>query len=384
MAVLALWRWSQLGGWRWLVLAGVLAGFFAGTKLPNPGTVAMLVMALGVSTWMRYGFKRSVTASVTVAGIAAAIFSIWMLRAWLEAGNPVYPYLPTLFGGRDLPDTSLFFQGVGGKYSVITSASDPLVTPGRFFAFRNPLMFLISPFTVTVDSVRFRGFPGPIFLAMLPAVLLTYRQLPTSVRALLWYVPFLYVGWYFSYPLLRNGLVVFTLLAVPTAAVFLELARRVTVGRWLMAGVLSLWLAFSLASSVVDAARAAPLAAGFMSQDEWLEWRLPMADVAFEAYPAYRFMNENLPEESKVLLWESRGYYLDVPYLRSLEFMYGLADIEALESPETVVQELQSWGITHVAMTDEPKRLWVRENLEATGQLDCVYEDDAMTVCALP
>ena len=151
-----------------------------------------------------------------------------------------------------------------------------------------------------------------------------------------------------------------------------------------MGSVLAGWLAFSLVSNAIDAGRALPVVLGWMAPERWLEWRLPMVDRGFDAYPAYQFMNKNLPADSKVLLWESRGFYLDRPYMYVLPFMYGPADLSRLQSSEEVLEELRRWNITHVAMTDEGKRLWLRETLEATGKLVCVYEDHAMTVCRLP
>ncbi len=382
MLALLHWRSSQSG--RWLVLAGVFLGAFAGTKLPNPLIVATLVAAVSLYAWRAWGWESALRAGATLGLIAALIFGVWMIRSWTSTGNPVYPYLSTALGGRDLPQEEVWIATRTGPGSVVTSRSDPLRTPGQFFNYRHPLAFLASPWTLSVDNERYRGLPGPIFLGMLPAVLLWSRRLSPDVKFMLLLIPFLYVGWFFSFSLLRNAVPILALLSVPTAIVFVDMIREIGRARWLMIGVLGIWLAVSLGSSVLDVRHSAPVVFGRTSEDEWLEQRLSMDDRGFDAYPAYRFMNSQLPEDSKVLLWESRGFYLDRPYLRVWEFMYGLADATQLQSGEGALNELRRWGITHVAMTAESKRLWLREILESTGKLDCVYEDDAMTVCAVP
>jgi hypothetical protein len=384
LSVLALLRWQNTLARRWIVLAGVLAGLFAGTKLPNPLVVFMLVLAVTLYAWRHWGLYRGLSSGAVLGTVAAMIFGVWLVRAWLLTGNPVYPYLPTLFGGRDLPDLSIFVPTPTGPSSIVTSRGDPLLTPGQFFQYRHPLKLLVSPWTLSMDNARYRGLPGPIFLGLLPAVLLCVRRFPARVKFLLWLIPFLYTGWFFSYSMLRNVLAVLAILSVPTAMVFVSLGSQTSWSRRLMVYVLACWLAFSLIYNVVDARRALPVVLGWMTPEAWLSWRLPMPDRKFDAYPAYQYMNQNLPPNSKVLLWESRGFYMDIPYLRVLEFMYGLADMSRLQSSEAVLEELRRWDITHVAMTQEGKRLWLREMLEGTGKLDCVYKDDAMTVCRLP
>ena len=381
LAVLALLRWRAERAWRWLALAAVFAGFFGGTKLPNGLTVVLFGLAVGLYAWRTVTWKQGFQVGALFTGIAVTILSVWFVRSWHMTGNPVYPFLSTIFGGRDLPGEEIWIDTPTGPGSAITSRSDPLRTPEQFFAYRHPLRLLTSPWTFTLDGVRYRGYPGPLFLGLLPAVILAQRRYRSEIRFLLYLSPFLYLGWFLSYQMVRTVLPVLGLLAVPIAIEFWRFWEGGRLARAVVAGSLILWLAFSLAGATHDQLKALPVVLGQQSPAEWLTWRLPQPDRNFHAFPAYQFMNRSLPPDSRVLLWESRGYYLDIDYLLTWRFINGVADRTRLQSPDTVLYELQRWGVTHVAMTEEGKRLWFRKVLEATGQLNCLYEDEFMTVC---
>ena len=384
LACLALLRWRAERAWRWLVLAAVFAGFFGGTKLPNGLVAVLLGLAVGLYAWRSDAWKRGFQVGVLFTGIALAIVSIWFVRSWFMTGNPTYPYLSSIFGGRDLPKEEIWVPAETGQKSGVTGGGDPLRTPGQFFAARHPFRLLASPWRLTVDGVRYRGYPGPLFLGLLPAVILAQRRYRSEIRFLLYLSPFLYLGWFLSYTMLRTVLPVLGLLAVPIAVEFWRFWAGGRLARAVVAGSLAFWLAISLAGAAQDQLKALPVVFGQQSPADWLTWRLPQPDRNFHAFPAYQFMNQSLPSDSRVLLWESRGYYLNLDYFRLWEFFTGVANRTQLQSPDTVLDELQRWGITHVAMTEEGKRLWFREILEATGQLKCLYQDSNMVVCTLP
>lgn len=144
------------------------------------------------------------------------------------------------------------------------------------------------------------------------------------------------------------------------------------------------WLGISLLNDATETWQNWRVVVGVQDKDAWLTQRLAAVDRGeLKAYAAFRYINEELPSNAKVLSWESRNFYLDRQHLRVYEFMYGLADADKLASSDEVVGELRRWGITHVAMTNESKRLWLRESLEKSGQLVCTYEDAEMVVCGI-
>ncbi len=391
LSVVALMKWCEQRTWPSLVLAGVFAGFFASTKLPNLLVVCFLGLVVILCSQKGSPFLRKIYRGAVFMVIATVLVGVWFLRSWLLTGNPVYPYLPTVFGGRDLINIRATVQASKGEANAITSMGDPILTPKAFLKIRSPLEFVASPWLLSTGGKRlhaklgdYRGFPGPMFLIFLPVVLLGFRRFPPAIRFLLVTLLFLYAGWFLSYSMLRNLIAVLALLSVPTAIVFVRTCQDMPVGRWVIIASFGGWLAFSFASAVVDARRAVPAVSGAMTKENWLAWRLALPDRRMPIYPAYRYMNAHLPDHSKVLLWETCGFYLDRPYLRCWEFMYGLADGAKLRSETQVLGELQRHGITHVAFSHDPFQLWLRTAIEQTGPLERLYEDDRITVCRLP
>ena len=61
-----------------------------------------------------------------------------------------------------------------------------------------------------------------------------------------------------------------------------------------------------------------------------------------------------------------------------------MAESEQIYDPRYVVEELKRFRITHVAMNDNYLRLRLRQTLEESGSLDCLYQGRTMVVCALP
>jgi hypothetical protein len=380
LCALALLHWRRTGAWRWLWLAGALAGFYAGTKLPN--ALGVVVLGIGIGVYARRagaGRAHAWRGAAVFCAAGLVLAGIWFARSWAMTGNPVYPYLSTVFGGQYLP---LGRMQQTPQLSVI-GRSDPLLTPGVFLEYRHPVKLLLSPWLLTMDGARFRGYPGPILLGLLPAVLWALRRCDPHLRFLVWVAGLFYLTWFVTYSLLRNALPVLALFAIPTAGVLASVTRRRGAVAAMAGGAFALWLAVSLLGIVDDHGPAVPVALGRESPQAYLGRRLPEPRTGFPYYDAYRFMNTHLPADSVVLLWDTRGFYLDRAYIRSWEFLHGLADPARLRSRDGVVRELQRWRITHVAMTDEPKRLWFRSLLATTGRLRCLYDDGAMTICAV-
>jgi len=87
------WQEEQRGGW--LVLAAVFAGSAAGTKYH--GLFFAVAIAAEVAVAAPRGERgRSL---LRVAVVAFAVLAPWYVRILVHTGNPVFPFLPQLFGG---------------------------------------------------------------------------------------------------------------------------------------------------------------------------------------------------------------------------------------------------------------------------------------------
>lgn len=78
----------------WFLLAGLLAGTAAGTKYLGLFFVAAMV----VSVWLRAPDAGRWRAAFALAGAATVVLAPTYLRLWLLTGNPLFPFLPSVFG----------------------------------------------------------------------------------------------------------------------------------------------------------------------------------------------------------------------------------------------------------------------------------------------
>ena len=211
------------------------------------------------------------------------------------------------------------------------------------------------------------------------------------MRTILAFALLLYLIWVPTTFFIRTGFPVLALMSIPVAAVVFELADRDRFLKLTMAVLVGMWIATSMLNVLRNTVPTLPVVVGYQSTDDYLLTR--GSEVAshsfttsetFVFYDAMRYMNRELPPDARVLLWDSRGYYMERPYIFASEFIQTMADPARIYDTETVVNELRRFGITHVAMNQNTRRLQLRQTLEDTGQLNCLYQGSDMVVCSLP
>ncbi len=372
--VVVLFQWRRRPQAPWVILAGALAGLYAGTKLPNPVAVAMLALWLGVLAHTQRRNLRRAAGIVGLFGlVAAGVVSVWYVKTWVMTGNPVYPFLQSALGGPPIRAGLLAegFQDLAAGWMASLRYEHPI------------RRLLLQPVRLVMDPQYMRGHISPMFVALLPVAVWTGAQARFQLRPLLALAVALYVYWAPTYLFVRAGLPVLALMSVLVADATWRVALLGAATKTIVGVLLAGWYLTSLAGVLADTAPAVRVVAGTQSVHDYLQAQGPQQH-AFAAYDAYLFMNQHLPPTAKVLLWESRGYYLDRPYIHAAEFVQTMADPLRVYDPAAVIDELRRFGITHVAMTDNHLRLRLRRVLESTHRLRCLYQGRAMLVCALP
>lgn len=275
LSVSVLWRHRERLDARALAAAGLLSGLAAACKLIGAAP------ALGLAFWV---WRRAGPRAAAMFGACAFVAPLpFYMRSWLEAGNPVWPFFPELFGGK-----------YGGPALV-----GPYLESARWTLGDSPAallrygpQWLLLP--AAVGFIRARGLPPVCRLlacGALPLALLSVRQ---------------HEFWRFmlpAYPLLA-------LLAAkgapPLPLAAWALAASVTVSH-----SNELYGALALKPSVDD---------GRPRREQYLSRRLDYYDFFQEASRA-------IPPGGKILLFrEIRGYHLDAPYLWGDPLNQGIVD----------------------------------------------------------
>ncbi len=166
MAVYSCWRWLQGREQQWLVFAAIFAGWASGTKYSGLFFVGLIAVVIFL-----YGVRGRRFAGVLVfAAIAAAAMAPWYARSVHYTGNPVFPFLSTVFGHGywsaddaaaavdDVKDTGIgrsagAFVSLPWQWAFHPTAfrSYTAQGPKRFFL----LMPLLIPFALIDRRIRF-------------------------------------------------------------------------------------------------------------------------------------------------------------------------------------------------------------------------------------
>jgi len=270
---------------RWFSVAGAFAGMAAGSKYLGAPIPALLLVAIVILQRR----ERWWTAALRFVLPAAALVLPWLLRSFLQTGDPFYPFLTALQGHEGLRDA---LTGLTGRYGRGRGLVDAVATPVR-------LIFLGKAFSGG-------EILGPLFLSLMPFSMWHLRR--REVR-LLWYVVVGYGTLWFLGSQQARFLLPVVPLAAALCAVGLRALEEVGGGlrltaRFILAGAL---ISGTLGTIVFDAP-ALPVVLGRQSRQAYLS-----QNAIF--YEDFDWINRTLPAGTRLLLTVRTGYYLRRPFV---------------------------------------------------------------------
>ncbi len=363
-ALAAVQTWDAEGrrSWRWLVLAGALAGMAMGCKYTAiwlGGALGALVLWLG----RRDGARASIQRAAIFGAAAALLVLPWLARNAVWYHNPFYPFFFDS-GEVDSLRQSWYAQPRSGL--IYTSA-----------AWQIPILPLAA--TVLGGEGKYTyGFEiGPWFVVLTPLVALVWRRLTRAERrtveqALIvagvilaaWFVTSAF-GWYYNRQT-RLILYVFPPLAV-IGGLALEALRRLPDKPLNLGFVLRAMLALTVGLSLITAGREV-LGSGLERyysgspgfRDAYLEHALGWH------YEAMRQVNR-LPAGTRVhFLWEPRYLYCDQTRIvcvpdSMLDAWYYARRTIGDGSPDAIAAAWRAAGMERLLVYDVGRR-FEREN----------------------
>jgi hypothetical protein len=326
------WYRERLAGW--LILCAVFTGLALACKYST-----LLFPSLGVLgvAWSHRKSEESGPVLRDLAlflGVAFLVGCPFYLKNWVLTGNPLYPFMYGIFGGKGWnPELGRLYDGLFMYLGM-----------GRGW-----LDYLLLPWNVSVharmDSVYFDGFIGPLFLIVLP-FLAGIRNIEPSVRITLLFCALNFLFWATSSQNIRYLSPLFPFLALTTGMVLT--AYRPQKGVAILLGLVTAGcLAFNGFQIARDFMRIRPLGviSGGESRDEFLSRSLSV-------YPIYRFANENLPADARIFLVYAKNWTFLLErecYADSMFEHYTLKKILAASAtPAEVYKRLKEKGFTHI------------------------------------
>ena len=279
----------------WLILSGVMLGAAFSTKYTG---ILIYIPLFLLLLFRLYTLKEKISIKLFYLLIFCIlpflIFFPWMLKSYIYTGNPVFPFLYNLFGGKYLT-----LQNVE-NFRAMTQVGFGVSFKSYLFLFWNMAIFPL--FFGSIMGV------GPVFLAFIPLLILIYRKNKTLNFLLV--VSFLFITSFFlvDAQITRYGLLYIPFLCIIAAFVIdklLAFKSRVFVSFILL--LLLLNLVFSLSLWGGMNIKTVPVVFGFESEGQFYN---KLKD--YSLYDVSQFVNKETPLDSKILIVkDGRGLFLD-------------------------------------------------------------------------
>ena len=349
---------------RLLVSAGLACGLLAATKINGIVTaLGLLLLVLPRLVRRARAGRGSMRAVLALALPIAVVWMPWVIRTWIEAGNPIYPLYWDIFGGPDW-SVRLGEQFIGWQQSIGMG--------------RDPLDYLLLPWRVfTAGGTGYETFDGrltPIWLVFLPLAIWRARTSRRARRALV-AAGLIFLGWSLGSQQMRFLIPALPLLALAAAdGVWGVLSlpgverrlRSPSVSRALLGAALLAWLvAFGVMQTRLASAG-------------WSHLKL-YADPRFERpeqpprSPVFDEISQ-LPAESTVLLLNTNHLFHCRPTRCLANSFFEAPQVDAWlatsATDEEVVRRLEERGVTHVAWVERPRFQHAEPILQLLGRPD--------------
>ena len=335
LAVYAFLNWFEREKPPWLVLCGVFCGLALSTKYT--ALFSLFVGCLGIfwacrsknETWQQaFGFVMIFLMGTFMAGCP------FYIRNWAVTGNPFYPFLYQLFGGKGLdPELArlydLFVQSLGMGRGVLD--------------------YLLLPWNLSVNakmgSPQFDGIIGPIFMLTLPFVI-GIRKIPIGLKIVSVYSLLTFMFWAASAQQIRYLMPILPFLSILAGYIFHYYSQR----RYLsicLGVVILVGIGFNGYHLVKDFSKINPTAVvtGKETKNGFLTRTVP-------GYEMYRYVNDTLSKDSKLLFvyMKNFGYLSDRSFYSDSMFeSYTVQKILSdAPSPGGVVAALRAKNFTHI------------------------------------
>ena len=344
---------------KWFILSAVCMGLAAGSKYN--ALLAWFFLNLMVVYYYSRDTKKelqSVKYGVVFFLVTLLIVSPWFIKNYIQTGNPLFPlfdhffrflhhtgeaggavaatadsnWASSIFQRRELMFGESFWETFFVPIRIFFQGKDS--SPQYFDGALNPILIIMIPFAfLKKDYSRDRAFflLFSVFFLLMACFLTIIR-----VRYIVPIVPFMAI---LSVMGIRNLVEWADRLSRPTGHIGIIIISSIT--------VILITFNFLYMKDYFYIIKPARYVFHQETRDEFLTRNIG-------SYPAVKYINENLPDDSRIffMFLGRRGYYLDRPYYYDSSFgMKTINDmVKASKDRHDFQEYLQSLECTHVLM----------------------------------
>ena len=335
----------------WVGLSAVFAGFAFSTKY-TAGMILPIGVVYLIVVWIhscraapppQRSWKPLLISVLIFISISVMIVIPWFAKNAVMTGNPVYPFF---FDGKDMDDLRLsFYQGEMYEQTIF----DPLLLP------------IESTILGIEGGPKFNTSISPLFLALIPGVILGWRYFPKEKRKnILGLAVMVFSTWFIwavgsqvasALTRTRHYYVIFPALVILSSYGY-DYARQLKIGSvdigWLVQRLIIVVFILAAIAEALFFAKASPIRvlSGFQTEEDYLTEQLGWFGLV---------MNDvnSLPEGSNVaMFWEPRSYYCVVSCSPDVILDRWWYLMRTVGDASEVVSLLRAQGFTHVLIYD--------------------------------
>ncbi len=332
----ALFNWLDERDNRMLLLAAIFTGLSMGAKhTAIPMWLLGMVLVAGAEGWRKTPVSKVLGQCAWFGGVALMLVLPWYLRAYIVAGNPVWPIANSVFSG--IPYYSVYNSGgdgggaggAGGWLPSLERLQEQLYWSA------------ISLWKWSFEPGEAQKAVGGYLFVLLPGLLLYARRRRVLLLAAFCLVNYLVLVLFIG-GVPRYSLYLFAYLSVLAGYVAEGMVKGpLRPWRWVFQGVFALTLFCNLAWGYYTAIEAIDYHLSNKSPEQFL--------AEHEGnYRVFQAVDRMLPEESTVLLQGLvQGYYCKRPYLWDHPYQR-VINYQDYHTPEALFKRMQELGITHL------------------------------------
>lgn len=278
---------------KWLILSGVFSGMACGIKYTGVFSLVAIIILLIIKLSAEKAVFKDIAKKVIIVGfVSTLLISPILVKNYIYTKNPVHPYL------------SGIFERVGISDDKMTILMGETKKRGDFKIGE----YLKLPWDQAMKGNSSESFSGFVFLLFLP-LLLIFRKVPVKVKYLIGYFALTYLMW--------SGISYFLRYFIPGLAFLSLIIAYFLVNNSLNGYLKRILIAFVVFAVCVNLYWSVVLTemrdktaviTGDETRDQYLS--RPHSGWPSPYYTTVKYMNDNLPNGSKVLfIGEHRGFH---------------------------------------------------------------------------
>lgn len=319
---------------QWLIVCSIFTGLTISAKIfgvvASIGIFILLVVFLMKKEFNYKAFSKIMFFSLMVLSIT----SPFILKSYFFTGNPVFPFFTDVFDTKYWDaehQENLARRGTQRDVNIIN--------------------FIRIPWDIHTnaksDNIAETEMVGVFFLAFMPLYFISRKHKVINLFFILLFIYF--IIWFFFSNVIRHIVFVLPIIAIISSYVIVELLKR---KEKFLIPIINILLVFTFSFNILlwfgGNVKEIPVVLGLESEDEFYSKHTTRG-----IYLASEYINSNLPEDSKILLFrETRGYFIDRKYILGDPLMQTYIDYKEFKDEEDFYKRLKDLGITHILVNN--------------------------------